>query len=124
MADDRSIDRSVVGRPHCPNSARTLHTTHGICMRPHRVSLSWLVLALWPATAPAQESYKIEAHKEAPPSTLSAAVRDTLAGEGYRVVDGEGKTFAEIWLRKAVLASEKPAGPQGAIQFPALGAPF
>ena len=43
-----------------------------------------------------------------------------LADEGYRVVDGQGKTYAEIWLRKAVPASEKPGAPKGAIQLPFL----
>ncbi len=91
-------------------------------MRSHRVSLSlsWLVLALLPASAMAQESYKIEAQKEPPPSALSAAVRGELAAGGYRVVDGAGKTYAEVWLRKAVPASEAPGGPKGAIQFPFL----
>ena len=42
-----------------------------------------------------------------------AAIRDTLAGEGYRVLDGEKNPYAEIWLRKATPASEKPAGPKG-----------
>src|SRR5690242_17105815 len=89
-------------------------------MRPHRVSLSWLVFALLPASALAQDSYKIEALKEPPPSGLSAAVRGVLAGEGYKVVDGQGKTYAELWLRKSVPASEKPAGPKGTVQFPFL----
>ena len=89
-------------------------------MRSHRVSLSWLIFALLPATALAQESYKIEALKEPPPSALSAAVRGALGAEGYRVVDGAGKTYVEVWLRKAVPASEKPGAPRGAIQFPFL----
>jgi hypothetical protein len=89
-------------------------------MRTHRVSLTCLVFALLPASAPAQESYRIEALKGPPPPALSAAVRGVLGAEGYRVVDGAGKTYAEVWLRKAVPASEKPAGPKGAIQFPFL----
>src|SRR5262249_21712282 len=47
-------------------------------------------------------------------------VRAVLADQGYRVVDGQGKPYAEIWLRKAVPASEKPAGPKGALLFPFL----
>jgi hypothetical protein len=89
-------------------------------MRPHRVSLSWLVFAFLPATALAQESYKIEAHKEPPPATLGAAVRSSLTGEGFKVVDGQGKTYAELWFRKAVPASEKPGAPKGTVQFPFL----
>jgi hypothetical protein len=91
-------------------------------MRPHRVSLGRTAVALLlllPTAATAQD-YKIEALKEAPPSGLSAEVRGALAGEGYKVVDGGGKTYAEFWLRKSVPASEKPGGPKGTIQFPFL----
>jgi len=87
----------------------------------HRVSPSWawLAVALLTGTAGAQE-YKIEAHKEAPPSALAAEVRGVLAGEGYKVVDGKGAVYAEFWLRKAVPAASKPAGFKGTIQFPFL----
>src|SRR5205814_9633104 len=34
--------------------------------------------------------------------------------------DQQGRTVAEIWLRKATPGSEKPAGPKRAIQFPFL----
>jgi hypothetical protein len=91
-------------------------------MRPYRVSFSWLpaaALLLVPAAAGAQD-YKIEPFKEAPPSALSAEVRGTLAAEGYKVVDGQGKAVAEFWLRKAIPASEKPGAMKGAIQFPFL----
>ena len=91
-------------------------------MRTYRpsVSLCWLVLALLPTTAPAQETYKIEVLKQPPPASVAASVREGLSGSGYRVVNGGGKAYAEFWLRKAVPASEKPAGPKGAVQFPFL----
>lgn len=79
-----------------------------------------MALAMLPTTASAQESYKIEALKQPPPASVPEAVRGSLAGSGYRVVDGGGKVYAELWLRKAVPASEKPAGPKGAVQFPFL----
>jgi len=43
-----------------------------------------------------------------------------LNSNGYRVVDAQGKPFAEFWLRKAVPASAKPAGPKGNVLFPVL----
>jgi hypothetical protein len=92
-------------------------------MRPQRVGFNGLVLALLligTTAARAQEPFKIEAMKQPPPTELAAEVRDTISGEGYRVVDGEGKSYAEIWVRKAVPASEKPGAPKGAIQFPFL----
>jgi hypothetical protein len=92
-------------------------------MRLHPVTPGRLALAialLWPAAAPAQDSYRIEPLKQAPPGEVAASVRAALAGEGYKVVDGQGKTYAEVWLRKAVLASEAPGGVKGAVQFPFL----
>jgi hypothetical protein len=94
-------------------------------MRPNRVSvslrLSWLLVALGAASAPAQEtSYKIEPLKQAAPEGLSEAVRGALEEHGYKVVDGQGKIYAEVWLRKSVPASEPPAGPKGTVQFPCL----
>ncbi len=90
-------------------------------MRPHLVmaALGCLVIALAPTTSQAQP-YKIERLKQSPPSSLAPAIRDALQSEGYRVRNGEGKTYAEIWLRKAVPASRKPSGPSGAVQFPFL----
>lgn len=81
--------------------------------------VSAFLIALLPTTALA-DSYKIEPLKQAPPAVLSAPVRESLREDGYKVVDGQGKTYAEFWLRKAVPASEKPAGPKGAVQFPFL----
>lgn len=86
-------------------------------MRPN--ILTCLVFALAPTASPAQE-YKIEPLKQAAPAGVPAAVRAALSGEGYKVVDGQGKTYAEVWLRKAVPASETPGGPKGAVQFPFL----
>jgi hypothetical protein len=79
-----------------------------------------LTLALAAAPAAVAQGYKIEALKEPPPEALAPAVREALGTQGYRVLDGQGKPYAEFWLRKAVPASEKPGGPKGAIQFPFL----
>jgi hypothetical protein len=87
-------------------------------MRPHSAIL--LALALAPATAWAQESYKVEILKEAPPKDLAAPIRESLSGQGYRVLDAQGKPYAEFWLRKAVPASAKPSGPKGTVLFPVL----
>jgi hypothetical protein len=88
-------------------------------MRPHLLAVALLLLPTATASLRAEE-YKIEVLKEAPPAALSAAVRGELLGEGYKVVDDQGKTYAEFWLRKSIPASEKPNGPKGAIQFPFL----
>ena len=66
------------------------------------------------------QEYKVEPLQDASPVEVAPAVRAVLSPTGYRVVNGEGKLFAEIWMRAAVPASGVPAGSQGAIQFPIL----
>jgi hypothetical protein len=81
-----------------------------------------LLLAVAPLAtiARGQETYKIEPLKEGPPAALADAVKQTLGDQGFRVVDGQGKPFADLWVRKAVPASGKPAGPKGTVLFPVL----
>jgi hypothetical protein len=78
-----------------------------------------MAAALLPAGVRAEE-FKIEALNEAPPASLAPAVKGVLDGHGYRFVDDQGKSYADIWLRKAAPASGKPAGPKGAVLFPIL----
>jgi len=87
-------------------------------MRCNRVIV--LAVALLPTSVLAQESYKIEPFKEGPPGALAGPIKEALGTQGYRVVDDQGKSYAEFWLRKAVPATGKPAGPQGAVLFPIL----
>jgi hypothetical protein len=89
-------------------------------MRSHRVILL-LTVGLIPSAVLGQESYKIEALKEGPPAALAGPIRDVLEGQGYRVVDGQGKPYADFWVRKSVPATGKPAGPDGAVLYPVLG---
>jgi hypothetical protein len=79
-----------------------------------------LAVVLLPTAVLAQESYKIEVLKEGPPAALAGEIKDVIGATGYRIVDDQGKSYAEFWLRKAVPATAKPAGPQGAILFPVL----
>jgi len=79
-----------------------------------------LLLAMVPCPVLAEDEYKIQELKQAPPSSVAPEIAKELSPEGYRVVDGEGKPFAEIWLRKSVPATAKPAGAKGVIQFPFL----
>jgi hypothetical protein len=69
----------------------------------------------------AQESIKVGPLKQAPPESISAQVRDALNGQGYRIEGEQGRTVADIWLRKEIPASETPSGPRGAVLFPCLG---
>jgi len=87
-------------------------------MRFNRVIL--LAATVLPTAVLAQESYKIEVLKEGPPAALAGPIKESLAAQGYRVVDDQGKCYADFWLRKTVPAKGKPAGPQGAVLFPIL----
>jgi hypothetical protein len=68
----------------------------------------------------AQESIKVSVLKQPPPGSIAAPIRDDLNGQGYRIQDDQGRTFADIWLRKAIPSSEKPTEPKGAVLFPFL----
>jgi hypothetical protein len=93
-------------------------------MRRRRLTPIRPALALWAlaalSTVALADDYKIETFQDALPAALAGPVRAVLAPQGYRVLDGEGKVYAEIWLRKAIPASEAPAGPKGAILYPFL----
>jgi len=86
-------------------------------MRPTIFFLCFSALAL---STHAQESLKVEALKQTPPSSIAPEVQSALSGQGFRIQDGQGRNFAEVWLRKAIPSSEKPSGPKGAVQFPFL----
>jgi hypothetical protein len=86
-------------------------------MRPHRAVLL-LALLVAPAVARAQEGpLKVEPLKEAPPAELAAPIREALAPEGYRVLDGAGMPLVDVWVRKSVPAGGKPGAPANAIQY-------
>ncbi len=78
------------------------------------------VLLVIGTNAVAQDSYKVETLKSAPPDALAPAIRSTLDAQGYKLVDAQGAVYAEVWLRKSIPATGKPAGPNGAVQFPVL----
>jgi hypothetical protein len=79
-----------------------------------------LLVGTGATTGLAADSYKVSTLKEPPPDAVAAAVRGDLAMEGFRIQDQKGQTLADIWLRKAIPGSDKPAGPKGAVQFPFL----
>jgi hypothetical protein len=68
----------------------------------------------------AQESIKVAVLKHPPPAAVATPIRGDLNGQGYRIQDDQGRTFADIWLRKAIPSSEKPGEPKGAVLLPFL----
>ena len=83
-------------------------------------SLALIVCFLVTGSAKAQDSYKVETIEKAAPASLSPEIRGSLDKKGYKILDASGKPFGEIWLRKEIPASTKPAGPKGPIQYPFL----
>jgi len=82
----------------------------------------WILLTVLLGTSAArgQESFKVEVLKEAPPAAIADVIKGTLNTQGYRLLDDQGRAYADFWLRKSVPASAKPSGAKGAIQFPIL----
>lgn len=68
----------------------------------------------------AQESLKVQVLKQEPPAALSPELQKAMEGQGLVLQDEKGEPFAQIWFRRAIPGSEKPAGPKGTIQFPFL----
>jgi hypothetical protein len=93
-------------------------------LRSMRHALPWLlatvVLSVSPALAQ-EGQYKIETGQDALPAALAVPIKEILDAKTIRVVNGEGKPVAKIWLRKAIPASSKPAGSKGAVLYPFLG---
>jgi hypothetical protein len=79
-----------------------------------------LSLIMGSSAVAAQESLKVTVLKQSPPESIAGEVRSALSDRGYRVQDEQGNTIVDLWLRKAVPSSAKPAGPKGAVQFPFL----
>ena len=63
------------------------------------------LLLLLPGSLAAQETYKVEELKKAPPSSISPEIAPALIAQGYRIVDGQGKPFADLWLRQSIPAT-------------------
>jgi len=88
-------------------------------MRISAASLATLVVLAASTTVSAQ-TYKVEEIETAPPSEVAPAITGALDAKGYRISEEGGGPLAEIWLRKAIPASEKPGAAKGTIQFPFL----
>ncbi len=88
--------------------------------RAFRSAVLLVIMGGFVASARAQGPFTASVLKEAPPAAISAEIRAELNATGYRVTDGEGKPFADIWLRKGTPATGKPAGANGTLLFPVL----
>lgn len=89
-------------------------------MKLHR-ALTYLVAAqlLWIGIALGQD-YKAESAGAPASADLPKPLRDVLDPQGTRVVNDQGTTLVEVWLRKAVPTNPNPSGSSD-ILFGALG---
>jgi hypothetical protein len=85
-----------------------------------RAIIFCFIFGTWAKWGFAEDAFKVSVLKEPSPASIAADLRGALEGQGFRIQDDQGRTFADIWLRKAIPSSDKPAGPKGAIQFPFL----
>src|SRR5688572_7618968 len=54
------------------------------------------------AAGAAKKGFVLSPLKEAAPESVSAKVREAILAEGIRVLDANGKPFADLWLRSSV----------------------
>jgi hypothetical protein len=85
-----------------------------------RAMIFSFVFFIWATSARAQESYKVLVLKEPAPGSFATPVRGAMDAHGFRIQDDQGRSLADIWLRKAIPVTDKPGGPSGAVQFPFL----
>ena len=57
---------------------------------------------------------------EAAPDDLAAPIRASLAEEGTQILDGAGKPYMSLWVRKSLPLVEAFDGPQGNILLPGV----
>ena len=74
-------------------------------------SLAGIILLASATAAPAADP-SLESIQEAPPEEVSAAVRETLASQGLRILSGEN-VIMEFWLRSEIPVKESGGGSLG-----------
>jgi hypothetical protein len=108
-------------------------------MRQRTKFTHWLALAvaaavvagMVPHFAFAQEGYRVESVTAAP-SGVADSIAKALASEGARMIGGDGKTIADVWLRKEIPLTVATGGYDafaegtliGVLSFPEGGSDF
>lgn len=69
----------------------------------------FLAVTLIAAVSAFGQDYKAEALSSPPPADVPKALQDAVQATGVRLVDGQGKPLAEIWLAKAVTGQATPS---------------
>jgi hypothetical protein len=105
------------------------------------IMTKWLAavaaMVLWSSMALAADEYRIEKLEDGPPADdLAAEVIEKLQPTGFKVVNGDNKSVAEIWLAKelavkdgfeptlSILYPLETGSLVGALRFPLKGSDF
>jgi len=75
------------------------------------------VFLCFAVTASLAASYKLETVSSSPEG-LSASLKPLLQPEGYKIVNDQGTTWCQVWIRKEIANAGKPASPDA--KYPAL----
>ena len=110
-------------------------------LRSHRpmmlrfASIGLLLLTLPGAPTALGEDFSL-GEVEHPPETVAESLKSILNPAGIRVLNGQGNTWCEVWLRREIADSGRPASPEavytgfhsgvllGLMRFPEGGADF
>ncbi len=106
-------------------------------MKLHRAQVLILASQLVLASVAFGQTYKVENAGAPPVADLSKPLQDALESQGTRVVNDQGGTLLEVWLRKSVPTSSSAGGSSdflyaslsegvflGVLHFPSQGADF
>ena len=106
--------------------SRMILRTVGYCL---------LLLVLHPTQAAQAEDYSLEA-VEGLPEAVDDPLKSVLNPAGVRVLNGQGNTWCEVWVRREIADSGQPASPEavypgfhsgvllGLMKFPEGGTDF
>jgi hypothetical protein len=104
----------------------------------HRILFAALVLILFSLGIGASAngaSYKIEV-SATPPAGLPEKLKGGLQSQGSRILNEQGSPWCEVWIRKEIANSDKPASPDakyaalhlgsmlGVMSFPSTGSDY
>jgi hypothetical protein len=94
-----------------------------------------VLIFFFPGSRAFAASYKVEP-SATPPTGLSDALKGILQAQGARILNEQGGIWCEIWIRKEVANTGKPASPDakypalhlgsllGVMSFPAAGSDY
>jgi hypothetical protein len=94
-----------------------------------------VLIFFFPGSRAFAASYKVEP-SATPPTGLSDALKGILQAQGSRILNEQGGIWCEIWIRKEVANTGKPASPDakypalhlgsllGVMSFPAAGSDY